>query len=154
MRSSLRWAVIFSSWIFAWILTQIPLPNSIEAFRPEWLMMIFIFWGLIAPEKVTVTIAFIAGIFIDVLYGSLLGQYAITMALLIYFSQFFKNRYRLFPAWQQAFLILILVALGKLILLIIHWLLGYPSVSFWYWAPLISSMLIWPYMYKILRYYA
>lgn len=133
---------------------RLPLPHTIEPLRPEWMMLMFIFWGVMAPERVTVIVSFCVGLFLDVLTGAPLGQYALTMTLLVYFVQFFKNRYRLFTTLQQGFLILFLVGTGKITLLMIHWLLGHPPISLWYFASVLTSILFWPFLYRILRYYA
>ena len=58
---------------------------------------------------------------------------------------------RMFPRWQQAVSVLVLIATNHLLILWIKSLVGQSPASWTYWTPSIVSMLIWPWLFVILR---
>lgn len=153
MRDPLKYTVIFLSFIAAWLLMIIPMPATLHWIRPEWITLMLIYWAYRAPEVVGVGTAWSVGLIMDVLNGTLLGQYALSMAIVVGLAEFFKHRIRIAPLWHQVFIILVLVGFGKLSLLMVQWLLGHPPTSLWYWASAVTSMLMWPWISHVLRYY-
>lgn len=144
--------IIFLSFLLAWALMILPLPQTIQFFRPEWMMLILIYW-ILCEDKLSVWMAFGIGLMSDILNGSVIGQYALIMTLVAYLTQIFKNRWRLFSFWQQTLLILVLVGIAQLTLLIIQWFLGHPPASMLFWCSTLSSTLIWPILFKMLYFY-
>ena len=60
--------------LLAIVLTIIPLSEEIAAWRPEWIALTLIHWGLVIKDRVSLVVAFAVGLIIDTLYGSILGQ--------------------------------------------------------------------------------
>ena len=52
-RSSRRFPVIMSM-IFGLMLTIMPLPDAAEAFRPDWLALLVIFWAVFTPVSTNI----------------------------------------------------------------------------------------------------
>ena len=77
---------VFMTIVVALMLTMMPLPDSISAFRPDWVALIIIFWAMSVPRSYSVGAAFIAGIFVDVAQGTLLGQYALALVAITYIT--------------------------------------------------------------------
>jgi rod shape-determining protein MreD len=102
---------------------------------------------------VGVGVAWLAGLGMDILGGVLIGQYALAMAVVVYFAHQLRHRVKVFPFWQQAFVILMLVGFGQLALLLVQWLIGQPPSTLWYWASPLSSMILWRVVYRLLRFY-
>jgi rod shape-determining protein MreD len=144
---------VFISILLAWMLMIVHLPNNWHWFRPEWLILVVIYWVFTRPQIVGVGIAWFAGLGMDILGGGLLGQYALALSIVAYFAHQLRYRSRLFPFWQQAFVILVLVGIAQLILLTVQWLVGHPPRSLWYWSSTLSSVIVWPWGYRLLRYY-
>jgi rod shape-determining protein MreD len=48
------------------MLTIMPLPESIRAFRPDWLALLMIFWAMQLPRTWSVGSAWVVGIVLDV----------------------------------------------------------------------------------------
>ncbi|SCZ58054.1 rod shape-determining protein MreD [Thiohalomonas denitrificans] len=144
------WAII-ASFLVAMILTLMPLPDGAEWFRPEWVAMVLIYWCMALPERVNIGVAWIMGLFLDVARGALLGQYALALTLVAFLTIHLHRRVRNFPLWQQSLAVLVLVALEQLLVLWVKGIIGQSPNSWLYWAPSLTSMLLWPWMFLILR---
>lgn len=135
----------------AMMLTILPLPNWSIWLRPEWLLLVVVYWCLAIPERMSVGIAWALGLLLDVLEGTLLGQHALALAVVAYFIVKFHPRIRLFPIWQKTVIVFVLsvVYLGLL-----YWIQGMMGVlpNTWeYWLPAITTALLWPWVFIILR---
>jgi len=143
--------VILISLIVALTLMIMPMPEWAEASRPQWLIMTVIYWCIALPDRVGVIIAWLTGLVLDVATGSLLGQNAMAFAVVAFLAIKLHQRIRLFPIWQQALSILILVALYQIIILWAKGFTGQSAQDWSYWLASIASMVLWPIVFKLLR---
>lgn len=143
--------VIVLSIVVAIMLTAMPLPEWALDWRPVWVAMVLMYWAMALPGRVGIGIAWFLGLLIDVLQGTLLGLNAMGFALLCYLVLKSYQRIRVFPLTQQAFLVGIFLLFYLLLTLWIQSLTGAPQISWTYWMPAISSMLLWPWLFIILR---
>ena len=144
--------LIFLTFITAFVLTIFPLPDVLVDWRPEWVAMTVIYWCIALPDRVGVIYAWFIGLFLDVLVGSVLGQHAFALATIAYLALRLHLRIRLFPLWQMALSVMLLVTLHQLITL---WIKGYHAqgAQGWgYWWSSVTSLLLWPMVYKSLRF--
>lgn len=155
-RSRGGWAIA-ASLIIAMLLSILPLPPMVHAFMPEWLLLVTIYWSMALPHRVGVGVAWCLGLLLDVLRDTLLGQYALVMALVIFITIHLHQRIRVVPLWQQSITILVLCLIYALIN---FWIKGIQGLAPDFWMALISpfvSALIWPaiflFMRNLRRYY-
>jgi rod shape-determining protein MreD len=144
--------VILLSFIFSFMLAIIPLPIWATVWRPDWVEMVLIYWCLAIPQRIGIMTAFHIGIIYDVLHNSLLGQHALFFSFIAYVSIKLHRQIRLFPLWQQAIVIFGLITITHLFNIIINTILGHPPlvvISFIYEG--LTSMLLWPWLFIILR---
>ena len=144
---------IFASFIAAFILTIIPLPDWGDVLRPEWVALVLIYWCMAIPQRIGVGIAWMTGLFLDVIRGGLLGQQALSLCLIAFITLKLYQRIRVAPLWQQAFSILILMILHQLVVLWVKGIIGQSPQSWTYWLPSITSMALWPVIFSGLREY-
>jgi len=144
--------LIFLTFLTAFILTIFPLPEAINAARPEWVAMTVIYWCIALPDRVGVIYAWIVGLFLDILVGAVLGQHAFALATVAYLSLRLHLRIRLFPLWQMALSVMLLVTLHQLITLWIKGYQGHGAENWKYWISSVTSMLLWPVVYSSLRF--
>ncbi len=142
---------VLLSLLAALALTIVPLPDPIAPLRPDWVLLVLVYWGMAFPRRVGILVAFVAGLFLDVLQQHLLGQNALTLAVAMFIVLQIYPRMRVFPVWQQAMVIAFLVALTRLVQIWIQGAIGLPPGSVWYWSPVVTSALLWPVVYHILR---
>jgi len=137
--------------LVAFILTLLPMPSWAVWLRPAWVLMILIYWTIAAPARVNIGVACVTGIFLDVLEGTLLGEHALALIVVIYIVARIYSRLRMFPLLQQGATIFLLVLLYQFILFCIQGFLGALPQSWLYWSCSLTSMLLWPWMCSILR---
>ena len=137
--------------IVAFMLAIMPLPDWAVQFRPDWVTLVLIYWAMALPTKIGVTMAWFTGLLLDVSYGTLMGQHAVGMVLVIYVIHLQHQRLRVASLLQQAIVIFFLLLLKQLLSLWVDGMLGRAPGSWLYFMPTISSTLLWPWTYLILR---
>jgi rod shape-determining protein MreD len=139
------------TFIGAFMLAIMPLPEWAVELRPDWVTLVIIYWVLAAPSHIGVTIAWFAGLLLDVSYGTLMGQHAVGMVLVIYVIYLQHQRLRVASLLQQAIVIFVLLLLKQLITLWVDGMLGRAPHSWLYFMPAVSSAILWPWTYLILK---
>ena len=135
----------------ALVLTVLPLPDWADPYRPQWYTLALVYWCFALPERVGVATGWVLGLAVDVITGTLLGQHALSLSLIAFLSVKLHRRVRVFPLWQQSLTVLILLALERLLSLWIIGATGHSTPSLSYWAPVVVGMLLWPWVFIILR---
>jgi|SRR5690625_1260480 len=143
--------VIIASFALALILTVVPLPDWLSAGRPQWVALVLIYWCMALPNRVGVGVGFLVGLIQDALLGSLLGQHALTFALLAFLTIKLHQRIRVFPLWQQAISVLVLLLLTQLVIFWINGFVGRSPVSWTYWLTAVVGTLLWPWIFGLMR---
>lgn len=115
-----------------------------EWMQPYWPALVLIYWSLESRGRVSLGRAFVIGLFLDVLSASLLGQHALSLVILTYLVERFRNQIRFASPWQQGLSVLALLLNDRVVLLWIAWLRG----EFWpgwaFWLPPLFGALLWP----------
>lgn len=124
-------------------LAVVPLPDAIAPFRPDWVAVILLYWSLVAPRRFSLMTAFWMGIALDTLSGSLLGQHALALLLVVYLAERFHLQLRVFPVSQLAFVVLVLLGLYEFILFWIDGVAGRTVPLIERWAPPLAGTLAW-----------
>jgi len=148
-RASRRMPVIMS-FIFGLMLTIMPLPDSVAAFRPDWLAMLVIFWAMQLPRTWSVGTAWIVGIVLDASQGTLLGQHALALCCVAFITVRFHLLMRVFPVPQLTASVFPILATYQFLLFWINGVAGVDAPSVAYWGPVISGTLLWPVMMALL----
>ena len=143
--------VILASFIIALLLTTIPLPGWLNDWRPAWVAMMLIYWCIVLPERVGIGIAWLLGLMLDVHTGALLGQNALGLSVIAYLTLRLHKQIRLFPPLQQSVLICFYLLLFQFLTLWIRGIIGVPPQHWSFWTPVVSSMLLWPVFFIIMR---
>lgn len=146
-----QWVTLGVSLCLALILTLLPMPSWIAALRPAWVLLVLIFWALVLPGRQSITLAWIMGIMLDVLNGTLLGEHALALTLVIYLAARLNNQLRMVSLFQQGMAVFGLVLIYLFTLFCIQGFLGVLPEGWFYWLPPVTSMVLWPWIYVILR---
>lgn len=142
---------VYVSFIVALILEILPLPDWIAAYRPEWLALTLLYWTLALPGTINIGHAWVLGIVMDVLTGSLLGQHALGLVLISLTTIHLHQQIRNFPIWEQSLVMTLIVAVFLGLMLWIEGVRGRSPGSWLYWAPMISNLFLWPWLFLALR---
>lgn len=132
------------------LLTLLPLPAILLPFKPYWVALAMIYWTLETRNTVSLGRAFIIGLVLDVLSGSLMGLHGLSLVVMVFLVQRFRSRLRFFPPWQQALSVLGLLVNDRIILIWITALLGEPIPTWKYWLPTLVGMALWPWIFLLL----
>jgi rod shape-determining protein MreD len=141
---------LFLTIAMAMALELLPLPALVDQFRPYWVGLVLIYWSLETSETIHLGLAFLIGLLLDLMTGSLMGMHALSLVVLVYLVQRFRARLRFFPPWQQALSVLGLLVNDRIILVWIGSLLGEPAPTWRFWLPPLSGLILWPWLFLLL----
>lgn len=151
----LRWLAtsltIGVSVLAALALTIVPLPNWAEMLRPAWVALVVFYWVLALPERFNIGWAWLIGLLLDALTGSLLGAHALALVLIAMLASRWHLKIRMYPLWQQCFGVALALVVYAGVLFWIGGIAGYMLHPLDRFIPVIISALIWPWVYALLR---
>lgn len=145
-----RWLVLLTI-VLALALSVFPLSPSLQWARPEWVAMVLLFWVIALPDRVGISICWLVGLVQDVVDGSVLGQHALSYAVLAYLALILYQRLRMFTLLQQAAVVFVLIGLNQLLSNWVQTLTGTVSPNLLYLLPAVVSALLWPLLSVLLR---
>ncbi|MFT4939923.1 MAG: rod shape-determining protein MreD [Paraglaciecola sp.] len=147
----LRNYAILLSIIIALVLQIMPMPSIADVYRPDWVLLVLSYWALALPNRVNIGSAFIIGLVLDILLGTSMGVHSLAMCICIYVLAANYQRLRNYSVWQQAIMIGIMSALYNLIVFWLQHLLTDIYFLFAYLWPVLTSIVIWPWIFWLLR---
>lgn len=148
---NLRYLVIYLSLVAGLILMILPLPDWVQAYRPNWVALTLIYWSMALPRKVGLWYAFFTGILVDTLLGTLLGEHTLALVIIMYVNMNLYQRIRVLSLSQQSVYIFSLLFIYQLIISWVEGVMGRSTpLSLYLGVPIIST-LIWPWVFVILR---
>ncbi|MCL1057139.1 rod shape-determining protein MreD [Shewanella gelidimarina] len=145
-----RW-VVWLSLLVAMLFQIMPLPGLVEAWRPDWLLLVIIYWAMALPHRYNILTAWVLGVMLDILLGATLGIRAFAMSVVVYVVVLHFQRLRNFPMWQQALLVATQVALYNLIVFWVQFVTDTANFDITLFYPAFSSLIMWPWIFWILR---
>ena len=146
-----RRMVIAGSFVVAFILASITGPAWLEPLRPDWVALVLIYWCLAMPDRIGLGTAWLVGLLLDVVYGSLLGQHALAKTLVAFLVLKLHLRIRIFPAWQQALVVGLILVINHIIIIWVRGMSGQADAPGALWFTIIVGMAIWPALFNLLR---
>lgn len=147
------WWFIGITILIALILSIMPLPLEIKAFRPNWLALVLIYWTLALPHKVNIGTAWILGFILDILLGTVLGVHALAMALVIFVTASNFQKLRNFSIWQQSAILFVFLILYHFVIFWANKFLIQVEFSVEYLYPALTSSVFWLWLFPVLRGY-
>lgn len=143
--------IILLSFLIAAVLAILPLTRDLSWWRPEWPLLVLVYWTLALPDRVGLFTALTVGLVLDVLEGALIGQNMLALGFVVTIVQLMYQRLRLFTLLQQAAMLFVLVGIHQLIVQWVQSLQGAGASSFAFLLPALSSALLWPLLMPLLR---
>jgi rod shape-determining protein MreD len=137
--------------LVALALGVVPLPQALEAFRPDFLVLVVLYWSIELPRAGGLTLAFMAGLALDVIQGVVLGQHALALTLISAWATHLRLRLRVFSILSQSLTIFALLTAYQFVLFWVDGATGNPVTTFGRWLAPVIGALLWPVMIGILR---
>ena len=151
MNGDSRLRMLFSAFV-ALVLTVLPLPAWGDMVRPNFLVLMVLYWSVNAPRTGGIALGFFAGLMLDVFQGPVLGEHALALALVTYLAVREHQRIRSKPEFQQALFVLLALLVYEVVLFAIDGWTGHPVTSALRWIHTVTGALIWPFAAAILAY--
>lgn len=145
------YGVILLTFLGAYLLAVLPMPQWLLWARPEWVALTLVYWVIALPHRVGIATALLLGVGLDMLEGALLGQNAFALVIVATLSLVLYQRLRLYSLWQQSAVVFVLVGINQLICQWVQNLQGVGAQSLLFLLPAVSSALLWPVMLLVLR---
>jgi rod shape-determining protein MreD len=139
-RRLLYWLSVFAGLVLA----IVPLPSWLDALRPDFALLIVIYWVLTSPRIAGLGYAWLAGLFLDVLRGMVIGQHALGFLIVAFITHRIQLRMRMFTLLQQVVIVMLLLALYHFLIFWIDGLTGHGYTGWRRWLPILSGALLWP----------
>jgi rod shape-determining protein MreD len=149
--SQLKYLVIHISLVVALILMILPLPDWAQMYRPNWIALVLIYWSMALPHRIGLWYAFFCGIVLDTALGTLLGQHTLALVAVVYFNINFYQRIRVLALPQQAIYVFTLLLINQVVVAWVEGFLGRPTPLLAYFGAPLVGMLVWPWVFVILR---
>lgn len=143
--------VILLSFLVAYVLAVLALPQWLLWGRPEWVALAVIYWTIALPHRVGIATALLLGIGLDVLEGAVIGQNTFALVVVALLSLMLYQRLRVYSLVQQAGVVFVLIGINQLICQWVQNLEGAGAPTLLFLLPAFSSALLWPVVLHILR---
>ena len=136
--------------LVALALAVLPLPTVLEAFRPDFLVLVVLYWSIESPRAGGLTLAFVSGLALDVIQGVVLGQHALALTLMAGWATHLRLRLRVFSMLSQCLTIFALLTGYQFVLFWVDGATGNPVTTFGRWLAPVIGALLWPLLAGIL----
>ncbi len=130
--------------LVALALAVIPLPAVLDAFRPDFLVLVVFYWSIESPRAGGLALAFTAGLALDVIQGVVLGEHALALTLMAAWATHLRLRLRVFSVLSQSLTIFALLTGYQFVLFWVDGATGNAVTAFSRWLAPVIGALIWP----------
>jgi rod shape-determining protein MreD len=114
--------------------------------RPDFMLVVVLYWLLRAPNLCNVGTAWLAGLLVDLATGSLLGQHALSFCFTAYVALSYQRRLVLFNKGQLLAYVLMLLLIERILILLLKLFAGNENPGLVYFLPIFSGLLLWQLM--------
>ncbi len=135
--------VIFFSFIGAFALSALEWQGGWLLLRPDFVLLVLLFWAMHEPRAIGQGIAFALGLLMDVSDSMLLGQHALAYVVAVYGAQVLRVRILSFGLLEQTLHVLGLFVVASIVMLLLNLLLGADFPGLAYFVSPVLTALAW-----------
>jgi rod shape-determining protein MreD len=142
MKLPARPGLMFFSILAAYLLAVLPWSGNWMLARPDFVLIVVVFWTVHEPRSIGQGIAFALGLLMDVGDSMLLGQHALAYVAAVFGAQVLRVRILSFHLGEQTLHVLGLTVTASLVMLSLNLLLGadFPGVAYLL-SPVLTALL-------------
>jgi rod shape-determining protein MreD len=124
--------LMFFSIVGAFFLSVLPWSGTWLLIRPDFVLLVLIFWTVHEPRSIGQGVAFALGLLMDVSDSMLLGQHALAYVIAVFGAQVLRHRILTFHLPEQTLHVLGLTLVAGLVMLLLNLALGadFPGLAF------------------------
>lgn len=137
---------IYISILLALLLQLLPWSGWGLILRPDFILLTLIYWILRAPHHCGIGTAWLAGLMVDLVSGSLFGQNALAYTCVAFFAANYQRRLVLFNVGEQASYVLALLLFAQIILFVIKLFGGGETPGWIYFLSSFTGILCWQFV--------
>ena len=135
--------LVFFSFVVAYLLMLLPWSGAWLLARPDFVLLVLLFWALHQPRSIGQGVAFFAGLLMDVSDSMLLGQHALAYVIAVFAAQIFRVRILTFHIPEQTLHLLPITLISTGMMLGLNLLLGADFPGLGYFAAPVVTALLW-----------
>jgi len=143
--------IIWACLTIALALNILPMPYWVNWIRPEFCLLVLIYWVMAAPEHCGLLTAACLGIFSDSVSGAVIGQHVLSYTVVVSIVLLSYKSLRSFDVWQQAGIVFILLSIEQLLEFWLEQLFSRAGSGFWFMLPVLISTFAWPWLMLTMR---
>jgi len=134
--------LMFFSILGAYLLSVLPWSGSWMLARPDFVLIVILFWTVHEPQSIGQGVAFALGLLMDVSDSMLLGQHALAYVAAVFGAQVLRVRILSFMLPEQTLHVLGLTVAASLVTLSLNLMLGadFPGMAYLV-SPVITALL-------------
>lgn len=134
----LSFLLVLASLLIALLLNATPWHTRNWNVPPDFVALLLLYWGINQPRRVGFLLAFVLGIAVDVLIGNGFGMHSLAYCIAMYCVLQGQRQFELYPFWQQAVVILVIMFIIQTVSLIVH--ITLLNGTFQHWGYFLSSL--------------
>lgn len=142
--------LVYVTALAALLLSLLPLPQMIAVFWPQLLVLTVLYWSTMTPRAGGILVAFLAGLTLDVLQGTQLGQHSLAMSLIAYLAIRTHLLTRAKPLFEQSLFVFLALIIYEGTLWAIDGWSGRDASSWDRWMHIPAGALLWPLVVGVL----
>lgn len=128
----------------ALVASAVPLPHWLDLLRPDFLLLVVVWFAIMVPRAGGLAFAWAAGLALDAFRGQILGENALAFVAVAYLAHRLHLRLRMYPLTHQSLVVLSLLFVYQFLLFWIDGVAGHPLTDWARWLPAITGALVWP----------
>ena len=144
------WFILFTFFL-GLAANLVPVTGVGLVLRPDFLMLVILYWCIQEPRYVGVGVAWTLGVVMDVADATVFGQHALSYAVLAYAAEYFRRRMLRFPLWQQAPQVAVLLLSCSALVLLVRFVGGAAFPGWPYFVSSVVGALLWPLLSVLLQ---
>ena len=146
----LTYILIYTTMFLALILNIMAFPDAFQFVKPNFLLLIVLFWIVKEPRYVGIGHAFVCGLLLDVLVGYTLGISAFSFSVMAYMLCKTFIRMTTYSVLQQCVTILLISGVGLIIGFWLEHAFGLAIIEYNMLLSVISDAVAWPFLCSVL----
>jgi rod shape-determining protein MreD len=135
--------LMFFSIIGAFLLSVLPWSGTWLLVRPDFVLLVLIFWTVHEPRSIGQGVAFALGLLMDVSDSMLLGQHALAYVIAVFGAQVLRHRILSFHLPEQTLHILGLTIMAAIVMLLLNLALGAAFPGFAFLVSPVATAVCW-----------